>query len=482
MNRGQGEENITARVARNTVALTISKIVQIAYGLLTASIIARYLKVELFGQYTFITAIIAVLIPFLYFGMQRIVIRDIARDKDKASDYFGAALILRTVLSLLMIIGITVTLRFINLPREAVIAIYIFAFSEIFMSFADIFVNIYISFEKMVYDIILNIIISLSGIIAIVFVVYYNLGFVNLFLAILSPSIAACLTGYIITRKRFVRPKIRINYPLWRHIIKESFPLFISTLFIQAFLRVDVFILKALRNLSEVSLFFAPYTLTMRLQMIPQTIVMAFFPVLSRFACTSRDSLEGIYEKIFRLLFILSLPISVVTTVMAEKIILLFFGSNFKDATISLQILIWAVNLTFLETLLGTILISLNKQRLLSIIYALAFLANLLLDLILVPLYGYIGACIGSLSAEILRTGLTYYYVSRNTYFLPLQRLIIKPAISVVIMSIFIILIKNMNLFLVSSIGILIYLFTLFMVGDFSKDDIALFKRVLNRA
>jgi O-antigen/teichoic acid export membrane protein len=481
MKRGRGEENIVARVARNTFALTISRIVQVGYGLFTASIIARYLKVEIFGQYTFITSIIAVFIPFSYFGMQRIVIREIARNKDEAGEYLGAAIILRTLLSLIVIIGVTVLLPFIKLPYEAVIAIYIFALSEIFMSFADVFISAFISFEKMVYDLILNIIISLSGIVAIGSVVFYDLGFVNLFLAILSPSIAACIMGYIITIKRFVRPKIRINYPLWRYIIKESFPLFISTLFVQAFLRVDVFVLKALRNLSEVSLFFAPYTLVVRLQMIPQTIVMAFFPVLSRLASTDRDSFEKSYEKIFRLLFILSLPIAVVTTVLADKIILLFFGSNFKEATISLQILIWAINLTFLETLLGYVLISLNKQRLLSIIYALVFFSNLLLDIILVPLYGYIGACIGSLAAYILRTGLTYYYVSKHTYFLPLQRLIIRPMISVFIMSIFVYLTKGLNLFLVASLSMLVYIITLFLVGDFSKDDIALFKRALNR-
>ncbi len=481
MNTEQKKDNTVARVARNTIALSISKLIQVVYGILSASLIARYLNVELFGQYTFITSIIAVFIPFSYFGMQRIVIREISKNKGEAEKYLSAALILRAVLSCLMIIGVTIALRFIDLPLNAIIAIYIFALSEIFISFTDIFISIFIAFEKMVYDPIINMISNISGIIAIVVVISYDLGFINLFLSILLPNIIACLLGFFLTSKRFVKPKIEINFSLWKYIIKESYPLFISTLFIQAFLRVDVFVLKALRNLSEVSLFFAPYTLIMRLQMIPQTVVMAFFPMLSRFVYASRDSFEKSYEKLFRLLFILSLPIAVVTTVLADRIILLFFGGNFRGATISLQILIWVINLSFLETLLSHVLVALNKQRLLSFIYALVFFANLLFDIILVPFYGYVGACIGSVAAYILRTGLTYYYVSKYTYFLSLNRIILKPALSVLIMSILLNFFTELNLFFMAFIGFGIYMATLFLTGDFSKEDVALFKRALNR-
>jgi O-antigen/teichoic acid export membrane protein len=257
--------------------------------------------------------------------------------------------------------------------------------------------------------------------------------------------------------------------------------MFISILFTQAFFRVDVFVLKALRSLSEVSLFFAPYLSIIRLQVIPQTIVMALFPTMSRLADTSSSSFEKNYEKTFRFLLMISLPIAMVTTVLAEKIILLLFGESFKEATISLQILIWAIVLTFLDALLLNVLISLNKQRILSFIFPFVFLVNLLLDLILVPLYGYVGACIGSLAAYMVRFCLTFYYVSKYTCYLPLNRIVLKPAISVLIMNIFMFLAKELNLFFAASLGMLMYLISLILLGNFTKDDIALLKRALTR-
>lgn len=482
MNNRQKEDNTANRVARNTFALSVSKLIQVAHAIVFAALIARYLRVELFGLYSFITSLMSVFIPLSYFGMQRVVIREIAKNKEAAAEYLGAALILRALFSSLMVISVTITLQFLHLPHNAVVALYIFALSAIFMSFNDMFINTFIAFEKMVYVPIINIVYGLFGLIAIIVIIFYDLGFTCVFLALLPPSIISFLLSYFLTREKFVKPKIEINYPLWRDIFKESYPLFIVTLSTQAFLRVDVFVLKALRGLSEVSLFFAPYMIIIRLQLIPQTIAMALLPTLSRLAKTSRYSFEKHYEKFFRFLFILSLPIAMVTTVSAEKIIILLFGDSFREATISLQILIWAIVLTFLDALLMNVLISLNKQRVLSFIYLLVLLVNLSLDLILVPIYGYVGACIGSIAAYMVRTGLTYYYVSKYAYFLPLNKIVLKPAISVLIVSIFLYLMKDLNLFFVAFLGVFFYLVILLLLGDFSKDDIALFKRALNRA
>ena len=84
--------NSVKAITKNVVSLTLMNIVTIVAILILNIFITRSLGDENFGKYSFaiaFTAIFGIIIPL---GMDKLIIRDIARDPEKTGKYFSSEL------------------------------------------------------------------------------------------------------------------------------------------------------------------------------------------------------------------------------------------------------------------------------------------------------------------------------------------------------------------------------------------------------
>ena len=70
------------RVGRNTVFISIEKVIEVLASIATVAIVARYLSIELVGQYIFIVTVVGFLLMGSFAGLERILIRNISREKN----------------------------------------------------------------------------------------------------------------------------------------------------------------------------------------------------------------------------------------------------------------------------------------------------------------------------------------------------------------------------------------------------------------
>jgi O-antigen/teichoic acid export membrane protein len=105
----------------------------------------------------------------------------------------------------------------------------------------------------------------------------------------------------------------------------------------------------------------AAYRLVMGLQFIPLALVGAIYPILSRYhSISAKDNLMIVYEKAFKLLSMLAIPLGIGTSLLADRIIIFLYGNNFSNSIIALQILIWVVSLFFIYSIVAYVLVSIN--------------------------------------------------------------------------------------------------------------------------
>ena len=96
-------------------------------------------------------------------------------------------------------------------------------------------------------------------------------------------------------------------------------------------------------------------------------------------------------------------------------------------------------------------------------------------------MYSYLGAAFASVVAESFIL-VSYIYLSgRYFYYLPLHRIIIKPIVACFLMGFFVYIFHELNIVLLISIAICIYFSILFVIKDFSKDDISLIMSVFKK-
>ena len=129
---------------------------------------------------------------------------------------------------------------------------------------------------------------------------------------------------------------------------------------------IDSVLLSILQNNKVHGFYNAAYKLVLLLVVIPNTINIAIFPSMSQFHISSPDSLRKLNEKYFKFMILTGIPIAVGITLLANKIILLLFGSGYSQSIIALQILIWTIVFTFGSASIVNLLDATNKQLVLT--------------------------------------------------------------------------------------------------------------------
>jgi O-antigen/teichoic acid export membrane protein len=120
-----------------------------------------------------------------------------------------------------------------------------------------------------------------------------------------------------------------------------------------------------------------------------------------------------------------------------------------------------------------------NRQNLLLKITFISMTVNISLNLVLIPIYSYIGAAVVTIITELIVFILCFYILSKSFSKINLPSVIIKPALASIVMALFIITIK-LNLFLEIFIAAIIYFAVIIALKTFTDEDYAIFKEIIN--
>jgi O-antigen/teichoic acid export membrane protein len=137
-----------------------------------------------------------------------------------------------------------------------------------------------------------------------------------------------------------------------------------------------------------------------------------------------------------KFLYILGIPLAVILYVFAEPIIMLCFGETYREAIVILQVLAPAVLFLLPTSAYGYAFTALGRQRLYAICIATSLLTNLLLDLLLIPRYGYLGAGFAALAAEAILFLTSSGMLARASGNTESLRLLWRPLVAGVVMAV----------------------------------------------
>lgn len=472
------------RVAKNSLVPMVmalsNRIVDLAFALL----MLRILQPEGAGQYAFAVAFIGMVEIITRFGLGTLVTRDVAADKDQRNRYLNNASILRLYLWLASIPIMAIILAgyviWGDTTVEVLVTIAIFAVGTFFSNLSDGLTALFYAHEKAEYP---------AGVSAITTFVRVTVGALALLLGwgiigLAGASLVANLTSFVILAyimiTRIYRPHFEADPALQRAMMKESFPLMINHLLSTIFFRIDVFILKPIWGSAQVGYYSAAYKYIDGINVVPQYFTLAIFPLMSRFAANSRESLVRAYILSLRLLLLLAIPIAVGTPFVAEELILFLAGPSFvPDSVIVLQLLIWFLPFSFVNQVTQYVLIAINQQRQLTRAFIIGVLFNTITNLLFIPLYGYRAAAITTILSEWSLLIPFYLIVRQNLCVVPWFDVTWRPAAAGMVMGLALWLVGDINFFATVALGSLIYVVVLAALGGFQQQDMTTLWRAI---
>ena len=471
--------NTIQRIAKNTGVLLVSQIASYILGFFFVMYTARYLGAAGFGILSFALAFTGIFGVFADLGLRQLTVREVARDKSLASKYLGNIAVMKVILAIITFGLIALFINLLGYPEQTIKVVYLVTLSVIFGAFSVMFYSVFQAFEEMEYQSvgqILNSILMLSGALFAISRGVSVVGFASIYFLV---SVVVLVYAFAICVWKFVLPKVEIDRSFWKPAIKAALPFGLSGIFITIYYHIDTVMLSLMiSNANEVIGWYnAAYRLILILIAIPSLYATAIFPVMSIFFKSSEESLKFIFTRSLKYMLLISIPIVAGTILLADRIILLIYGSEYVPATIALQILIWSFLFGAIGGVFGYLLNSTNRQRTLTKIVGCGMALNVALNILLIPSYSYIGASIATDITRFFVISIEFIILSKigfnpqNKIFLAW---LLKIIVSSLIMASFIGYFKDTNLLLLIITSVLLYFTALYLMKGFDEKDLAL--------
>lgn len=194
-----------------------------------------------------------------------------------------------------------------------------------------------------------------------------------------------------------------------RELLKFSMPLMVSTLLTSLLLRTDTMMVGYFKTSQQVGYYSAAFPLATGMLVVLSSFGFLYLPLASRLdANGEREEVEKIYTLTTKWIFIVTFPAFLAFVAFPSDVVGIFFGHEYERAGLSLAIL--AVGF-FTNAAAGR-----NRETLSALGYpryilganAFAFALNVVLNVFLIPRFGFVGAAVASAVANVVLNVLIY--------------------------------------------------------------------------
>ncbi len=464
--------NSIQKITKNVGITGISQIVLAISSFILMIYIARFFGTSEFGEYNFAISFTMLFSIITDLGISQMIIREIARDKESTNKYISNGLVIKVFMSIVTIGLIALTINLLKYPSLMITIVYLFGIYTIFTSFSQTFVSVFQAYEQMEYA---NLILIVGNIILIpiaFYVLLNNYGLLQLAYVYVLSGFFNVVIGFIIFRKKITKPKLELDLKFCKKMIIKSLPFGLNTIFANFFFRFDTILLSIMKDNFAVGIYAAAYNPLLALgNILTNMFATTFYPVMSKYFVHSEDSLRRMAIISSKYMIIIGFPITIGCLVLSRQLIDLFYGNQYFDSIMAFQILALFIPIRLISNITGTLLTSINKQKIRTFCVFMSAGFNIVLNLILIPYLSFLGASIATVLSELFLYASFLYFTNKYYHNIVIIKNFINPLIASLIMGGIAFYLKTFSLILVIIASSLIYFTILILLGTFKSED-----------
>lgn len=221
-----------------------------------------------------------------------------------------------------------------------------------------------------------------------------------------------------VSRKRMVEVYrnakiVSFNSKNWLFFTKKIFPLFISNLLVIIYVRTDQVMLASFSTSNDLANYSVVLKLIEPLAIIPSAICATALPFIFS-KLSSSSNVKNIIYGYCSLLFYISIVITVPLFLFGNLLVTFLFGEAYLDSGLLMMIMSITIPFSFFSIFNGMLLVVYNQQALAPARSLLGVLINILLNSMLIPFWGAIGAAISTV-LTLMIGGVFVYYIVPST-------------------------------------------------------------------
>ena len=219
----------------------------------------------------------------------------------------------------------------------------------------------------------------------------------------LAMSVDYMVLGFVLyaTYRKHRGPKLSVSLSTGKRILKKSYHYILSGMMVAIYLQTDKLMLKQMLGETSVGYYTVGTTVCGLWSFVLAAIIDAVYPTIIRLHKQSKEAFEKKNRQLYAIVFYLSVVVSIGFFVLGDYLIIFMYGEEYRASSVILKIATWYTGFSYLGVARSAWVVCENKQKYLKYIAMGAAIVNVVLNALLIPVWGGAGAAVASLMAQL---------------------------------------------------------------------------------
>lgn len=411
----------------NFLALGSSEILSRGIAFVATAILARRLGVEGLGLLSFAAAVAGYFGLALTTGFGEIGAREVARHPDEAMKIAADGTLVRLIIAVFGAVAVAMAALLLVKEPDARIVVLLSTLSLFSLAIDTSWVYKGLERNRVVAaGMLASQIIYLAGVVAFV---RNPASVVRVPVIQFTGELLAALGLLFLLFEKFSRPSIRGGMALAR----QSGYITLSRVMRSLIVTFDVILLGLLATRRDVGLYSAGYRICYLMMAVAVATHVVFAPSVARATLVGSTAVRQVLERSVALTATVMLPLVVGAAVLADRLLALLFGDQFASGARALRLLALSIALLALHGTTRSIFVAQHQTKLEAMIFTVAAALNIVLNFVLIPRFGIVGAAFATVAAEALIFAICIAWLARLGASFPALQLL-RPLVASLIM------------------------------------------------
>ena len=414
----RNEKALGAKLTKNAVWLIGGKVYQMLVNLVVNMLMARYLGPSNYGLINYAASFTALFSSFCTLGINSILVNEILRDGEHRGRLLGSAIGMRLISSGLSVVTIGALAWALDPNEPTTIAVVLIYSTTLIVQCFDTLNYWYQSqLRSRVSAVVSAVGYTAAAVYKIVLLVTQK--DVRWFAAshVVEYALVAVLLVAAYYRDKPGDQGLRFSASTGRRLLSNSYHFILSGLMVAVYGQMDRIMLKSMLDETAVGYYSAASTICTMWPFVLTAIIDSAKPVILTSYHEDRQRFERNMIRLYGAVFYVALAAGVAICLLSKYIILILYGEDYLPAQAALCILCWDTGFSYLGVARSTWLVPQGKQRYEKYIAASGAVCNLILNGLMIPLWGVSGAAVATLLTQIFTNfvvGFLFRDIRRN--------------------------------------------------------------------
>ena len=387
------------RVLKNASWIVGCKIVQSIITFLIGMLTARYLGPSNYGLISYASSVVAFALPIMQLGFNSTLVQEFIEKPEKEGKILGTCLTLNILSAIASIVGVT-SFAYIANPDETETVIVCFLYS-LTLLFQAVEMTQY-WFQAKLLSKYPSIVALIAYVVVAVYKIYILVSGKSIRWFAVSHVIEVFVIAIllIVLFKKLSKQKLSFSWELGKQMFNRSKYYITSSIMVVIFQQTDRIMLKLMLDEAQTGYYSAAITCIGITSFVFSAIIDSARPSILESNVSSKDRFEKKTVVLFSVITALSLAQSIGMTLLSKPIILIVYGEAFLPAAPVLSCAVWFVTFGYYGMVRNIWILAEGQQKYLWIINLCGAVMNVIVNLILIPLYGAVGAAVASVITQ----------------------------------------------------------------------------------